>query len=287
MKRLVSVLAFAGAVAACNGEDAGDPTRPAPTATATPAPGATATPTTTGEADPGGEVPSAESTGNGAREVADETDDFLFEYSYPVEAGRIAALSALLDRWLDRQRGELARESAEARREARADGFPYNKHSYTAEWKVITELPNWLSLSADISTYTGGAHGNSRVESLVWDKQKGRSMDAIELFATPAALEEALGERFCDALDRERAKRRGEPVPEDSSDSFDQCPGIDELEVLVGSSNRRTFNRLTVYAGPYVAGPYAEGAYAIDLPIDRALRAAVKPEYQGAFAARN
>jgi hypothetical protein len=57
--------------------------------------------------------------------------------------------------------------------------------------------------------------------------------------------------------------------------------------VLVGSSNRRTFNRLTLYAGPYVAGPYAEGAYEIDINIDRAILAAVKPEYREAFSARN
>ena len=289
MKRLVSVMAFAGALAACNGEEADEPAAPKATATvaATPTPTSSASEPPVEEPEPDESEPAAESPPGGARDIAEETEDFHFKYTYPLQAGRIAALSTLLDRRLARERRELARNSAEARREARADGFPYNKHSYTAEWKVVSELPDWLSLSADISTYTGGAHGNYGVESLVWDKQRGRSMDAIELFKAPAALEEAIEERFCDALDRERAKRRGEPVPEDSQDNFDQCPGIEELEVLVGSSNRRTFNRLTVYAGPYVAGPYAEGAYSIDLPVTRAIRDAVKPEYQGAFTARN
>lgn len=275
MRRQLWVMALAGAAAACNGPAEGDP-----------APGASPTAKTTATATPSA-TPSAEATGNGARAVAEETDDFLFEYSYPAEAGRIAGLRAVLDGYLDKRRQELAVESVEARREARGEGFPYNKHSYTAEWKVIAELPDWLSLSLDIATYTGGAHGNYHTESLVWDKKAGKAMDAIRLFTSPEALEEALGKRFCDALNAQRAERRDEPVEPDSDDSFDQCPGIEELEILVGSSNRRTFNRLTVYAGPYVAGPYVEGEYEVDLPVDAAILAAVKPEYRAAFTARN
>ena len=267
MKRWVSLFLLVGAVAACNGEA---PPEPDPTPTATPSPTASAT-----------------ATSNGARSVAEETDDFLFEFSYPAEAGRIVELATLLDIQLEQRREELASESDAARRETRQDGFPYNKHSYTAEWKVVSELPEWLSLSVDVATYTGGAHGNYTVESLVWDKEKERSLDATDLFASPGALEEAFGDRFCEALDREREKRRGAPLEEDADDSFSECPGIDELEILLGSSNRRTFNRLTVYAGPYVAGPYAEGAYEIDLTIDGAILAAVKPEYRAVFSARN
>ena len=271
MTRWLSGLALAGLLAACNGQE--DSTDPGDTAIATETP----TPAATASA----------SAGGGARSVAEETDDFLFEFSYPAEAGRIVELASLLDVQLQQRREELVTESVAARREAREDGFPYNKHSYTAEWRVIADLPDWLSLSADIATYSGGAHGNYTVDSLVWDKKSERSLDAIDLFTSPAALEDALGERFCQALDRERAKRREAPVPDDSEDEFDQCPGIEELEILVGSSNRRTFNRLTLYAGPYVAGPYAEGAYEIDINVDRAVLDAVKPAYRDAFGARN
>ena len=268
MKRVLAVIVMAGALTACPSRDPD----PEPTATATPTPTASAT---------------ASATSNGARSVSEETDDFLFEYSYPADAGRIPELATLLDVQLAESREDLAKEAVEARREAREDGFPYNKHSYSSEWKVVADTPGFLSLSNDISTFGGGAHGNYTVESLVWDKKKEQAFDAKKLFASPAALSDALSERFCEALNREREKRREEPIAEDSDDQFDQCPGIDELEVLAGSSNRRTFNRLTLYAGPYVAGPYAEGAYEIDINIDRAILAAVKPEYREAFSARN
>jgi hypothetical protein len=273
MMRMLSVLALAVAISACN-PGGGD----SPDAAATPSPAATATPTPTA---------TARATSNGARSVSEETDDFLFEYSYPAEAGRIAELASQLDVMLEQQRGQLADESQEARRAARADGFPYNKHSYTAEWKVVAALPGWLSLSNDVATYSGGAHGNYNLESLVWDKTKGESRKAIDLFVSPAALEKALGDRFCDELNRQRAKRRGAPVTKGGDDLFSDCPAIKDLTVLVGSSNGRTFNRLTLYAGPYVAGPYAEGAYKVNLSIDRAILDAVKPEFREAFSARN
>jgi hypothetical protein len=271
MKRPIAVLVMAAVLAACPGPKGPDPGA-TPSAKPTPTPTVTAT---------------ATAASNGARAVSEETDDFLFEYSYPSEAGRIPELAALLDRRLDRNRAALATESAEARREARSNGFPYNKHSYTAEWKVVADLPGWLSLSEDVSTYTGGAHGNYTMQSLVWDKTAGKAVAALTLFASPKALEQALGERFCQGLDRERGKRRGAAVPDESDDMFDKCPGIDELEVLAGSSNRRTFNRLTFYAAPYVAGPYAEGAYEVNVNVDRAILDAVKPEYRPAFTARN
>ena len=275
MKRSILIVALTGMAAACDGFGGTEPEAGGTTATAT------------AQAKAQAEEAKSKSEGNGARSVAEETDDFLFEYSYPAEAGRIAGLAGLLDNRLDRQRAALAAESEQARREARQEGFPYNKHSYTAEWKVVAELPKWLSLSADVATYTGGAHGNYTVQSVVWDKDNLRLMNAIDLFSSPAALEQAFGDRFCEGLDRQRAERRGEPVAEDSEEMFDQCPGIDELEVLVGSSNRRTFNRLTVYAGPYVAGPYAEGAYEVDLPVTQEILDAVKPEYREVFSARN
>ena len=229
----------------------------------------------------------AEAEIGGARSITEETDDFLFEYAYPEAAGRIPELAALLDSRLDERREDLATGAADARRRTRGEGFPYNKHSYMAEWKVVADLPDWLSLSNTFHTYTGGAHGMYGVTSLVWDKEREEALEGIDLFASPRALDEALGERFCEALNREREKRREAPVDPESDDIFTNCPEVEDLTVLLGSSSRRAFDRLTLYAGPYVAGPYAEGAYEVDLRVDVAVLDAVRPEYRESFAGRN
>ena len=278
MVRFVSVCLAVSLLAACTDREASD----------APPNDATATPTTErADADEGTAtpVPAATEPASGARTVSEETDDFVFEYSYPAEAGNIPELAALLNRRLERTRSSLAAEAASGRSEARDNGFPYNKYSNAMEWKVMADLPGWLSLSGQMSSYTGGAHGIYGMRSLVWNKEAGEAIEGIDLFTSPQALGEALGERYCDALDKLRAERDAEPVQEGEA-VYPACPPIDELTVLVGSSNGRTFDRLTLYAGPYVAGSYAEGAYEVNLDVDDAVVGAVKPEYRESFSAR-
>jgi hypothetical protein len=281
MWRSVLLLTGAACLASCNGAADDGPEEaetPAPASTAIPAP-----------EESEGPPPLAERSSSGARDVKEETDDFVFEYAYPAQVGLIDGLATLLDGRLEERREDLARTSAEAREQARSDGFPYNKHSYTADWKVVADLPRWLSLSNEFTTYSGGAHGMYGLESLVWDKEEEQAMQGIDLFTSPAALEEALGTRFCEDLDRQRVEKRGEEMSQEMAEgtSFTDCPGIDELTVLVGSRSGRRFDRLTLYAGPYVAGPYAEGAYKVDLRVDDAVLEAVKPEFRESFASRN
>jgi len=272
---MVTVLAAVAALTGCDGSaDTG--TGDSGSGTASPSPSASTSAAAT---------PSPAPTG--AQRIAEETDLYLFEYSWPEAAGKQSELAALLDQRMDHTKEQLVRESTAARAAARQDGFPYNKHSYSAEWKVVTELPDWLSLSSQVSTYGGGAHGMYGVDSLVWDKKNKTAISAIDLFSSPADLEAAVKDRFCSDLDKQRKEKRGDEASPNAIEEFDKCPGIAELVVLVGSSNRRQFNRLTLYAGPYVAGPYVEGAYLVDLPVTKAVVAAVKPEYQGFFAARN
>ncbi len=277
MKALVLVFTALALTAACNGtaDDsiAETPATNGAGTTGSPAPAATA---------------SAGATASGARTVSEETDDFVFDYAYPAEAGNIPELARLLDRMLERSRETLARQAAEAREDARGNGFPYNKFSNSIEWQVVADLPGWLSLSGEIASYTGGAHGNYGMRSLIWNKQAGEAMRGIELFTSPRALGEALGDRYCEALEALRIERgTAVEVSEAGEESvFPACPPIDELVVLVGSSDGEQFDRLSLYAGPYVAGAFAEGAYQVDLAIDQAVLGVVKPRYREAFSAR-
>ena len=270
LHRFCLTIAAAALVAGCNGEAADGAESPTPAPVATPSTDDTAA-----------------ATLSGARAVSEETDDFLFEYSYPAEAGNIPELARVLDRRLDNTRRELARMSAEAREEAADDGFPYNKYSNNVEWQVVADTPRFLSLSADVSNYWGGAHGNYGMNSLVWDKRAEQSLAPLDMFASTDAFDAAVREAFCEGLDVERSRRRaGGPIVDDGT-SFTQCPGLDELTLLVGSGGGDALDRLTLYAGPYVAGAYAEGDFQIDLPVTPEVIAALKPEYRDAFAARN
>jgi hypothetical protein len=226
----------------------------------------------------------ASSTAKG-KKVSEETDLLSYEFSYPAQVGAEPQLAAQLEQEAQRVKSEMTADAKEFQADAKANDFPFHQHSYSAEWKVVADLPDYLSLSEDFSTYTGGAHGMYGLQGYVWDKANKRGFDSAQLFVSPAILGDAMGGSVCAALNKEREKRRGEPVdPKD--EFFGGCPGLDEATILVGSSNRKTFDRITVWFGPYVAGAYAEGAYELDFPMTKAMLDAVKPAYKGAFSAK-
>jgi len=244
-----------------------------------------------------------------AREAERKTDLYQFKYAYPAQAGNIAALKDHLEKDLAKSESEVKAQALELWEfqkelaqndlaEARGDEiagareglaniekyqFPFRPHYLAVAWGVAADLPRWLSMSARIETYSGGAHGNSHFDSLIWDRQASVVRQTTDLFMSGDALRAAIQPRFCDLIDAEREKRRGVPVKRSEDDTFSAC--IDPLEstVLLESSGGGTFEAISVLVAPYQAGSYAEGSFVIKLPVSAALIAAAKPEYRKSF----
>ena len=213
-----------------------------------------------------------------------KTPDYAFSYRWPAAVEAIPALRARLDAEQAGLSRDLARDAAEARRDAAADpDLRFVPYEVAAEWEVVTRLPGWLSLSHQVSVFEGGAHPNHGFDSLVWDRAGDRALKPLDLFVSAAALDAAIRSPFCEALDRQRAERRGEPVNRASGDDFDACIAPSEQTVILGSSNRKTFNRIGILVAPYAAGPYVEGAYDVTVPVTPEVLKAVKPEFRAAF----
>ncbi|MEN9925009.1 MAG: hypothetical protein RL268_1135 [Pseudomonadota bacterium] len=264
--RAVLVLASLILVAACGKEE------PAPAPTASDAAVATA---------PASEAPLPAEAVN----IKTQNPRYSFSYAYPAAAAGIPALKAQLDNEMAKARAELASIAKEGESAAKAEDFEFNPFDQSTKWTVVTDLPGWLSLKRDYYEFTGGAHGNYGTGALLWDKAAGQARDVMTLFVSKAAFDAALRPAFCNALDKQRAERRGAPVDRTSGDSFDDCLAPSDVTVLLGSSNKQQFNRIGLIADPYAAGPYAEGSYEVTLPVTPALLKAVKPEYRAAFAA--
>lgn len=215
-----------------------------------------------------------------------KTDLYECEYSYPAEVAAIPDLKAVLDKRLAASRTELEGASRTDQAEAAKNGYPYRPHSSGATWQVVVDLPRWLSLSAELYEYSGGAHGMSFFDGLLWDRKHNMARQASDLFISKAALSLAIREPFCAALDQEREKRRGEPVNRNSGDSFDECIDPAEHTIILGSSNGKSFDRIGILVEPYAAGAYAEGTFDITLPITERIIGSVKPAYRGEFSVR-
>ncbi|MCB4860567.1 DUF3298 and DUF4163 domain-containing protein [Sphingobium sp. PNB] len=218
-------------------------------------------------------------------EQKEKTDLLEFAYGYPAQAAQIPALAEKFGNALKVGKADALKMAREDQKAASASGYPFRAHALDVHWTVAADTPRFLALQSESYVYTGGAHGMTGYDALLWDKARKRETAVTALMTSPAAFAAAIHDRFCDALDKARAEKRGEPVKRSDDDDFTKC--IDPMQqVLVPTSkDGKLIDGVTVVIGPYSAGPYAEGSYEIALPVDGAMRKAIRTEYQDAFAA--
>ncbi|MGQ0589896.1 MAG: PdaC/SigV domain-containing protein [Sphingosinicella sp.] len=204
-----------------------------------------------------------------------------FIYAWPTAAAEDPRLRAALERDRVEARAEAERYVAEDR-QSRPPEAGFNPHYYHQNWEVAGSAPQLLSLQASIETYTGGAHGNMHFEAILWDLADGRGIAGPELFGR-AALER-LGPRYCDALDAERAERRGEPVRRGSDDMFTDCPALaEQVMAPADEDGNGRFDSLRILLPPYAAGPYVEGDYIVELAFEPEDLAGIPDRFRPAF----
>src|SRR5690606_36377565 len=192
----------------------------------------------------------------------------------------IAATLPGLKRYLDddiAKRREIVRELASAYANMMSGQQSTSMLDHQVEWKTVTRIPGWISLSGMLSGYDGGAHPNYTYLALLWDSQTDSKVNAIDLFSSPAAFEKAVDERFNNELNRQRRGKREGDLGEGPFAAALQ-PG--EQTIILGSSDGQRFDRIGFLVPPYQAGPYVEGAYEVTLSVDAALLEALKPEYR-------
>jgi hypothetical protein len=261
------LLTGAALLAAC----ADDPPTPAEQAAAAAVPGA-----------PSGGVADVEAKNATASNVKESSDLIEFAYAYPREAATIPDLAAWLDNDRATRRDALVAAAGRDKAAAEKAGFPYRAHSHLQTWQLVSNTPRFLSLSAEIQTYTGGAHGMTSFATLLWDRSRAKRLQPLDLFTSGEAFDAAIRERFCAGI--KRAKAAKGILREETPDSpFAQCPPASAQTVWIGSSDGRYLDRMTIAIAPYEIGAFAEGSYRVNVPVTGALVDAVKDEYARDF----
>lgn len=217
-----------------------------------------------------------------ASDVRQRDDLIEFAYAYPRDAAVIPRLAEWLDNDRVTRRDALLAAARRDRAAAEKAGFPYRRHSHLQKWQIVTSTPRFLSLSAEIETYQGGAHGMTSFATMLWDRNRARQLQPLDLFSSGDAFDAAIREPFCAAI--KRAKAAKGIVSEEAPDSpFASCPPASAQTVWLGSSDGRYLDRMTIAIAPYEIGPFAEGSYKINVPVTGALAAVVKDEFQRDF----
>ncbi|AJA07977.1 hypothetical protein SKP52_05250 [Sphingopyxis fribergensis] len=226
----------------------------------------------------------ADATAKGApaSNVTEKSDLIEFVYAYPKDAAQIAELANALDGDRAAKREALIAAAQRDKAAAEKGGFPYRVHSHRQNWQRVTSTPRFLSLSAEIDSYAGGAHGMQSFDTLIWDRNRRRQMKPLDLFISSEAFDAAIRDPFCAGIKRAKAAK-GILADEAPDSPFAKCPPASAQTIWLGSSDGRYLDRMTIAIGPYEVGPYAEGSYKINVPVTGALVKAVKQEFARDF----
>jgi len=219
-----------------------------------------------------------------AFEYEEKNDLIDFHFAWSAEAAAIPELVTRFQAEMAKAKDELAAGAKEDKAMRDKEGFDFHGYQSSTDYQTAGQSPRVLSLFVDASAYTGGAHLNHGTNALLWERQAAREIKIADLFAESANRDRLLTQRWCDALNKAREEKRGEPVT--GNDMFDECPKLDEIAIVpTDKDGNGRFERLVLTASPYVAGPYVEGSYEIDLSVTADLIAALKADYQPSFEA--
>jgi hypothetical protein len=183
-------------------------------------------------------------------------------------------------RWAERMR-------AEADKELRTDPslFPAGRRwTYERSYELRSLVGRYVSVVRDDGTYTGGAHPNTRIDTILWDSggrkrisirhffketaDNGATMRALARMARIAVAAEKIA-RGAISVDIPKEKLRPEQLA--ALDEFIArgiAPSLLKLGpvTLAPSSAPGKSSGLTFHYSPYDVGAYAEGPYVAFVP---------------------
>lgn len=214
--------------------------------------------------------------------IESESKDLSFGYRWSSEAQAVPELARRFRSDAAIRKAEMLRMAAAEKAFRKTAKLDWNGLNFSRAWETLGQSTHLLSLVSTTSAYTGGAHPNTNTRGLLWDRRSRREVPLASLLRAGQSWDGAIRQPFCVLLDRERTKRRQEPVKRGEWPS--QCPALKELTLALADTNRNArFDHLEIIADAYVAGSYAEGRYEISLPLTATMLGRLKPAYRAGF----
>lgn len=186
-------------------------------------------------------------------------------------------------KWIDKQAADAAKE-----RKADPELFRDGKWSFERKYAVRSVVADrYVSVVRDDYMDTRGAHPNTDVNTILWDKAAAKPISIRPFFTETAdngpALK-AMQKAIIASLTAEKKKRE---AAETATDEWfkELKPTLLKIGAvtLAPSTEAGKSSGLTFHYPPYAVGPYAEGQYVAFVPWET-LKPYLSPEGQAIFA---
>ncbi|MEM8696811.1 MAG: DUF4163 domain-containing protein [Pseudomonadota bacterium] len=210
-----------------------------------------------------------------------ETAHDGFTVELPTLPDAVPQLRSRLESLRDQARSDYDRGRAELAEIMPADSPMVTGYEHNQRWTIAGRTDRLISLGSETYSYSGGAHGNTAFDAILWDVAGDRPLAVIDLFTNRYLGLSLIDMRFCAGLREEQLDRLG-AISED--DLWADCPPVEAVALFPTGSADGPFTGFTVSVPPYIAGPYSAGPFEIDVPVTAEMLALIKSEYRASFA---
>ena len=170
---------------------------------------------------------------------------------------------------------EMAKWRASANKDYRDDPQLFGdgrNYSFERSYQERSAIQGYVSIVRGDYSYSGGAHPNAFVDTLLWDTRAGKFISIRPFFdetATNGPTLRTLAKAVRAAV---VAAKKARGIPPDVASDPTWLDGIKPDLTKVGgvalapSTARDKSSGLLFYLSPYAVGPYVEGAYTVFVP---------------------
>jgi len=223
------------------------------------------------------------------KDVIENTPSYVIGISYPPAAAKYPGLANELVAYSEHAKAELLKAVGEL-----GNDKPTAAYELSLAYDMLVETPAVVAVSADGSSYTGGAHGQPLVARFVWLPEQQRVLKAEDLISSSKGWQAISDFTEDKLLEQAMVRAQGEDLsPEEQQAQVRNLSKMIDEGTSADATNFGQFQPVMDAAGkiaalrfvfpPYQVGPYSDGTQTVDVPA-AVLLPHVAADYQGLFA---
>lgn len=205
-------------------------------------------------------------------DVIENTPSYMVGISYPPAAAKYPGLAQELTSYAEHAKAELLKAASEL-----GNDKPTAPYELSLSFDMLTDTPKVVAVSADGSSYTGGAHGQPLVARFVWLPEQQKLLKAEALIDTAKGWQ-AISDYVEDKLlEQATVRAQGEDLsPEEQQEQVRNLSRMINDGTAPEPANFSQFQPVLDDAGritalrfvfpPYQVGPYSDGTQTVDVP---------------------